>query len=76
MTNVLDVFLYLFVILLWFNIGYVGFEIWKLDKIGNKTKATERFFVELSIRPMKKFFILSGLFGFIYVLYNTKKSIT
>lgn len=71
MSNIiLNGFLCSFVILSWFHIGYFGFRVWRLKQVSNKTKMMERFFIGLSVRPMKKFFILAGVFGFIYALYT------
>jgi hypothetical protein len=58
------------IILLWIYIGNLGFRVWRLKKVDDKTRLTERFIIGLATRPMKKFFALSGVFGFIYALYK------
>jgi cytochrome oxidase assembly protein ShyY1 len=54
--------------LLWIYLGTLGFRVWQLKKVNNKTKMTERIMIGLAIKPMKKFFIVAGMFGFIYAL--------
>jgi hypothetical protein len=56
--------------LLWFYLGTLGFRVWRLKKVSDKTKMTERIIIGLTVRPMKKFFVLAGVFGFIYALYK------
>jgi hypothetical protein len=58
------------IILLWIYLGTLGFRVWRLKQVSDKTKMVERLCIGLTVRPMKKFFILAGVFGFIYALYK------
>lgn len=57
-------------ILLWIYFGTLGFRVWRLKKISDKTKMMERILIGLAVEPMKKFFVTAGIFGFIYALYK------
>lgn len=67
-SSIINGLLCSFIILLWFNIGYFGFRVWRLKKVSDKTKMTERIFIGLAVNSRKKFFVLAGVFGFIYAL--------
>lgn len=67
-SSILNGFLCSFIILFWFHIGYFGFRVWRLKKVNDRTKMMERLLIGLSVRPMKKFFILAGVFGLLYAL--------
>ena len=70
LSSIMYGFLCSSIILLWFYIGNFGFRVWRLKQVSNKMKMTERIFIGLTVRPMKKFFILAGVFGFVYALYK------
>lgn len=70
LSSIVYGFLCSFFILLWVYLGTLGFRVWRLKKVSDKTKMTERIFIGLAVRPMKKFFVLAGVFGFIYALYK------
>jgi len=70
LSSIVYGFLFSAIILLWFNIGYFGFRVWRLKVVGDRTKMMQRIIIGLAVNPKKKFFVLSGIFGFIYALYK------
>lgn len=73
----MEIMTYIIILLcigIWYFCGLEAYEIWKYKKIKFlKTQHKDYynfFIIKKEVRPYKKFFILSGIIGLIYVFFN------